>query len=291
MKCNLNKPNSMRPISSTKTLYRGDVVWMELPQDLAPIRQQLQERKTRPFIVLNPTLTFNVDIHGNCIDNISMMGVDGTSKDYLVKGRPHLSFHLPHSQITTYAMLDSVRTVPCLNQKIRAVYKLKPDEVTELDAGLESVLKPEQRFYLRALFRRATLCMPGQIWEIETATRKGEAMVLLRRGNFPIIDNDGHVDCAQYQNEPVRQTPYLAAFFHNAVGVQSLRGIRWSELDIVALQERSFLRHTATMSMDTVQIMINNIRNKAGIAPITYQQLPILNLSWLPTLSRFRAQG
>ncbi len=264
----------------TKTFHRGEVVWLELPQDLTSAKAiDKPESKIRPFVVLHP-LEFHIDRRECCVDDVSVLGVDCTSKPYLVEGRPDISFRLPHSDKISHVLLDGLRTVPMKGQKYRPGMQLERSQIAAVDGALDTVLKPEQRFFLSALFNRKS-CMPGQIWQVETMSRQGEALVLLRRGRYPVFNNPKDDENCVYNGERVRYTPYTAAFFRAATNVTNLRGMRWQDLDIVALQEHSFVKQVATLTPQTVGILLNRLRKEAGLEPFEYNEPTFRNPAWL----------
>ncbi len=278
-------PERLRAVAAnaspeTKAFKRGEVIWLELPQDLTSVKAtDKPESKIRPFIVLHP-LEFHIDRQGYCVDDVNVLGVDCTSKSYLVDGRPDISFQLPRSDKTSHVLLDGLRTVPMKGQKYRPGTQLEISQIAAVDGALDKVLKPEQRFFLSALFNRRS-CMPGQIWQIETMSRCGEALVLLRRGRYPVFNNPEDDENCVYHGERIRYTPYTAAFFRSATNVTNLRGMRWQDLDIVALQEHSFVKHLATLTPQTVGILLNRLRKEAGLNPIEYHEPAFRNPAWL----------
>ncbi len=251
--------------SSIKSLHRGNVVWLTLPQSLAPMSQaSTQPTKPRPFIVLSDRVTYETDRNGQTLRPFQLIGADGTSQYHLVEGRPHMSFQMANGR-TTYALLDSVRTVTARDPFIRVSYRFTPAEQQSLHQELGKVLQPEREFFLRKLFARA--CMPGQVWRIQTVNAELDAMVLLRRGRFMLPQDQNNT------HDVVHHTPYLVATFN--AGALTLHGIRPEDSEIMAVHERSFMHKSGELSPRTVEVVLNDLRRRVGLSPIAYKQPPI----------------
>lgn len=266
---------------TTKPLKRGDIVWLQLPQDLAAANDpRAVTHKTRPFIILNERINLCLDHRGHCIRSEKLIGVDGTSQDWLVEGRPHVAFTMDGKNKQTYALLDSLRTVDSHHQRFAHVDILPPSHQMQLATGLDNVLRPEQRFYLKRWYNNKLL--PGEIWNFEVPTRHGTAMVLLRRGQFFTdgYDEGGRNDSDSRQHKS-RFTPYLVAAFRQAE-IKTLRGISWKEVDVMALHERSFVNQQHSLTEETVGIFLNNLRARIGLLPITYNRPTIKSATGNP---------
>ncbi len=263
---------------STIEIKRADVLWLRLPQSLAPMDvAQQQPEKPRPFIVLNPKLQLKLDYNAACQQDRSIFGIDCTSKEYLVQGRPHFKFRLPGHDIETYALVDSVRDISSYHKRIEVRYHLGEDNEQALIKSLDDVLKPEQKFFLKATYNKHTPCLPGQIWRVRSINADGEALVLLRRGRFVCSDDVEDSGDVNLSTQRTRHTPYLVAYFKRATGVKTLRGLKWDDIQIMSLQEQSFVRKTAELTPQTSSILLNNIRARAGLAPIEHKPMLFRN--------------
>ncbi len=229
--------------------------------------------KIRPFIVLNDRINLVLDGRGVCIKSERIIGVSGTRRSDLVEGRPSVAFTLNGSGKTTHAFLDSLRTVDSLHQKVRHAETISAADQEVLTAGLDSILHPEQRFFLRPFFRG--IFLPGEIWNFKIPTQPdiGTAMIILKRGQFFV---DGHEaggrtldDLSRHKH---RHTPYLVAVFPPSENLQSLRGITWSKIRLMALQEKAFVKQAGAMNEDTVAIFLNNLRQRIGLPEVTYKR-------------------
>lgn len=254
-----------------KQVSCGDVVWLPLPQTLSTAADLCHRtEKTRPFLILQKKTNLRVDTNDCCLEDVNLIGVDTTSQETLIEKRPHVPYHIPGSPKDSFALLDSVRTVPAKGERIRVAYSFKPEERALLAEGLDTVLKPEQRFFLRSLFNSKKGALPGQIWTIELPTghtnpptREADAMVLLRRGRFYLDENEAG---------QTRFTPYLAMVFPDRFKAGEVRGLRWEDMSLVSIHERSFLYQVGQLTDETVGIMLNTLRSRAGLQPIEYQQ-------------------
>ncbi len=254
----------------TKSLRRGDIIWVNLSQNFSPANSNKgPQEKTRPFIILNTKVDIRLDNGGRCVRSDTLIGVDGTSKPYLVDGRPHITFEMGHSDTTSYALIDSLRTIDAHHHRFSHINHLTDQELNALMKGIDEVLRPEQRFYLKSLCDR--LLMPGEIWACETPTFRGTAMVLLRRGRFftdgfaePPTDTD-------FASRRTRFSPYLVAAFRRS-GISTLRGIGWKDVDVMAVPENALVSREGSMTDETVGIFLNNLRGRIGLEPISFQQ-------------------
>lgn len=257
-------------------LKRGDVVWLKLPQTLAPLEvAKSQPFKIRPFLILNESLPLQTDPNGICRQDRKIIGIDCTSKDYLVTGRPHHSFALPGSDkngTTTYTMVDGLREVSSYDQKLRVVFRLPAEQMTEVSRDLSTALQPEQKFFLAGLFNRRAAFMPGEIWRINTISASGEALVLLRRGPFVASETVEDSRNLDRSCQTVRKSPYAVAFFKNATGVKTLRGMSWNDLQIMAVQENCFECKTGDLRPQTSASLMNAVRKVVGLQPFDYQE-------------------
>jgi hypothetical protein len=265
------------PPPMPRFLVRGAVVFVRLPQTLSPDDPSLATHKTRPVVVLNKSVSYKVNGNGGLHAPFSFIGVPGTSKDYVVDGRPSMPFTIPPQDITTYAHADGVRTVTA-EEALKPVYHLKPPELARMQRELDAVLRPEQSFYRRRFFSDGHV--EGKMWVIKTHgdDRERQALILLRRGKFFMGDVGGDA----YQPEAGRKThftPYLMAVFRTAEKIASLRGINWSDVDILAVHERSFVRPAGEMQKDTVETVLNNLRHLVGLEPIEHRQPPVRSLA------------
>jgi hypothetical protein len=273
-----------------KTLKRGDVVWLDLAQNLSSERSMDPRAfKSRPFIILNDVVNYRIDEHGHCTEPQTLLGVDATSQNFLVDGRPHMSFRIPGESKTTFALIDSVRTVTCQACSLEPAYRLSEGELEALHEGLDKVLQPEGRFYLKWFGRKI---MPGHIWSIKTLANPEPtpALVLLRRGRFIPTDDLQYSSpelCGDQYPTGVKfsQTPYLLASFRQAGKITTLRGIRWADVNIIAVNEQSFVRQQGEITTETVSILLNNLRERTGLLPIAYRS-PVIKdmLNWLPLM-------
>lgn len=275
---------------STLEIKRADVLWLRLPQSLAPIGvAERQPEKTRPFIVLNGGLSLKVDHNNACQQDRSIFGMDCTSKPYLVAGRPHFKFRMPGEEGDTYALTDSVRDISSYDKRIKIGYHLGQDEENALIKNLDNVLKPEQKFFLKATFNDNSPCLPGQIWRVKSINADGEALVLLRRGRFVSSSNVEDSNDVDPYTQKMRHTPYLVAYFKRATGVKTLRGLKWDDIQIMALQEQSFVRKLAELTPQTSGILMNNIRARVGLPPIEHKPMLFRNVfNPLPLLRLMR---
>lgn len=279
----------MRRLQSARgSLARGDVVWLDMPQTLSFAGP---DRKKRPAVVLSREVSFAVDAAGRCAEDVWILVADGTSKDYLVQGRPHVPFRISSGQNkTTHVFLDSIRSVGIRGQEAVCIRRLDEDEMSAVLEGLDKVLQPEQRFYLSRLFSRQAAFMPGQIVQVHVPTAvlpDFEALILLRRGRFVLPDDSG-------QEERTRFAPYLVVSFNGAADLRTLRGVRWDDIRVVALQGNSFSGDTGRrVGAQTIEILLNGLRGRVGLPPVLYKEpsfmhrlalaLPVLRL---PTLGR-----
>lgn len=256
-----------------KSINYGDILWLELPQSLAPLEiAQKQPSKVRPFIALS-SLDVAVDHNGWATQDRPIFGVDCTSKEVIVRNRPHVAFNLSsHPETTTYALLDSVRDIGSYEQKIKIADQIPEDKAQELKEGLHNVLRPEQKFFLKALFNKKKDIMPGNIHRIKTINADGEALVLFRRGKFVMADNIQSSDDVDLSCQPARHTPYLVAYFPKHKDVTTPRGIGWNDIQIMAVQERDIGERTAKFTTDTVGNIINQVRRRASLQPILYKE-------------------
>ena len=265
---------------------RGDVLWLPLAQSLSKA-DDLRERceKTRPFIVLQDKTSLRLDAAGCCLHDLHLLGVDTTSQATLVEGRPHVPYHLPNSGKDSFALLDSIRTVQIRGLPVKISYSLKAPERQMLTEGLDAVLQPEQRFFLRALFNRNKGALPGQIWTVNVPTglpdpplREAEALVLLRRGPFYLDDDEqGYT----------RFTPFMVAQLPDGFTVQDLRALSWNNVTLTPLHERSFVRRTGQLTDETVAILLNTLRKRVGIGAIEYREPPIRHIGMRLTHALF----
>jgi len=263
---------------NTVEIKRADVLWLRLPQSLAPldVAQRLPE-KIRPFIVLNNKLQLRLDFD-KCAQDRSIFGMDCTSKPYLVEGRPHFKFRMPGEDGDTYALMDSVRDISSYDKRIKVGYHLGQSEEEALTKNLDDVLKPEQKFFLKGTFSRQTPCLPGQIWRVKSINADGEALVLLRRGRFVSSDHVESSDDFHPHSQKTRHTPYLVAYFKRATGVRTLRGLKWDDIQIMALQEQSFVQKLAELTPQTSSILLNNVRARVGLTPIEHKPMLFRNI-------------
>ena len=269
-------------------LKRGDVVWLKLPQTLAPIEvAKDQPFKIRPFLVLNESLPLQTDPNGICTQSRKIIGIDCTSKNYLVDGRPHHSFSMPGSDrtgTTTYTMVDGLREVTSYAQKLRVAFRLPTEQMAEVAQDLASALQPEQKFFLAGLFNRRAAFMPGEIWRIKTISASGEALVLLRRGPFVASENVEDSCNLDRSRQSIRKSPYVVAFFTKATDVKTLRGMSWNDMQIMAVQENCFEERTATLSAATSANLMNAVRKIVGLSPFEYKEPVFKNLFGMSTI-------
>lgn len=272
----------------TVELKRGDIAWLKLPQTLAPLEvAREQPFKIRPFLIMNESLPLQTDQNGVCTQSRKIIGIDCTSKDYLVTGRPHLSFSMPgkdRSGTTTYTMVDGLREVSSYEQKLKVVYHLAADQMTAMTQSLSAALQPEQKFFLSGLFNRRAAFMPGEIWRINTISAKGEALVLLRRGAFVASENVEDSRNLDRTRQAIRKSPYIVAFFPKATGVKTLRGMTWNDMQIMAVQENCFEERTASLMPATSANLMNAVRKVVGLPPFEYKEPVFKNILGLSAL-------
>lgn len=272
-----------------QNLQRGDIVWLRLPQSLAPLHvAQQQPEKTRPFIVLAPA-TIAVDHNYRATQDRPIFGMDCTSQDFLVEGRPHLEFHMHgHSNKTTYALLDSVRDIGSMDQNLRVNDWLEGEDFDDLNEGLSNVLRPEQRFYLSTFFNSKRGVLPGGIHRIKTINADGEALVLLKRGKFICSDNVENSSDIDLSTQKARHTPYLVAYFKKATGVTTLRGITWNDIQIMAVQERDIHESVGKIETQSMANVLNLLRKRSGLQPIQYKTPIFKHFASFAPLARLR---
>ena len=151
----------------------GDVLWLKTPQTLAPLhRAQDLSDKVRPFIVLS-SAEIRTDHNSIATQDRPLLGVNCTSQDFLVEGRPHISFTLQGQSKTTYALLDSIRNVGTIQQSMVCHDRLSSSEQETLLEKLDEIIRPEKRFYLRDFVNFKKPIMPGQIHRIKTIDTDG----------------------------------------------------------------------------------------------------------------------
>lgn len=260
-------------IMQMESINYGDILWLKLPQSLAPIDVALdQPHKTRPFIVLAP-LKIAVDHNGFATQERSIFGVDCTTQKHIIANRPCIEFSLrTNPDKITYALLDSVRDINSYDQKIKKADQVPQEQLEHLRAGLDGVLCPEQKFFLKAIFNKGRHILPGQIRRIKTINADGEALVLFRRGKFVMDDAVETSDDIDLSCQKARHTPYLVAYFPRHKNVQTPRGIGWGDIQIMAVQERDIHEQTAKFTDETVGNIINQVRRRASLQPILYKQ-------------------
>jgi len=278
-------------------LVRGHVVWLTLPQTLATRAQFAeQEAKTRPCLVLDREVSYITDSASRLVSPARFMGVDGTSKSYLVEGRPDLELSLPGARRTiTHVFFDSIRTIEVPEGTvIEPVYQLSPAEKQAMLEGLARVLQPEPHFFLKALLRRSV--MPGQIWHIDTPALQVTGMVLLRRWSFVVFDDEDAHDPTDTDGGRLKQVPYLVALFPPGHQGRTLQGLTWADLRIAAIPERAFVEKVGQYTDSTVSIMLNNLRRFVGVEAVPYATPALrhqasLFLDILRAFSGFRGPG
>lgn len=257
-------------------LKRGDVAWLKLPQTLASLEVARDlPYKIRPFLIMNESLPLQTDHNSLCKQNRKIIGIDCTSKDYLVAGRPHLSFSMPGSErkgTTTYTMVDGLREVSSYDQKLKVAFHLSAEQMKDVAASLSAALQPEQRFFLSGLFNRRSAFMPGEIWRINTINASGEALILLRRGAFVASENVEDSRNLDRARQSIRKSPYIIAFFPKAQGVKTLRGMTWNDMQIMAVQENCFIEKTASLMPATSANLMNAVRKVVGLPPFEYKE-------------------
>lgn len=258
----------------TADVSYGDILWLKLPQSLAPLDVAAQQPyKIRPFIVISP-FSIKVDHNNVAMQERSILGVDCTSQDILIRERPHIAFNLcSHPDKTTYALIDSVRDINSKDQKIWVNDHLPQDKADILSKSLGEVLQPEQRFFLKHIFQRSKDILPGQIRRIQTINADGEALILFRRGQFVMDASVERSEDFDPSCHKLRYTPYLVAYFHRHKNVQTPRGITWNDITVMAVHERDIHEKTAEFSSDTVGNIVNQLRRRINLPPIVYQQM------------------
>lgn len=272
----------------TVELKRGDIAWLKLPQTLAPLEVARElPYKIRPFLIMNESLPLQTDPNGVCTQGRKIIGIDCTSKDYLVEGRRNLSFRMPganNSGTTTYTMVDGLREVSSYQQKLKVSFHLSAEQMRDVAAGLSAALQPEQKFFLSGLFNRRAAFMPGEIWRINTINASGEALILLRRGAFVSSENVEDSRNLDRTRQSVRKSPYIVAFFPKATGVKTLRGMTWNDMQIMAVQENCFVEKTASLMPATSANLMNAVRKVVGLPPFEYKEPVFKNLLGLSAL-------
>lgn len=154
----------------------------------------------------------------------------------------------------------------------RFSFKLPPAFLQELNEKLDAVLKPEKEFYFHRFFRGNKL--PGEIWEVEAGPVKTRGMILLRRGRhkitrLPDMPSSGRSEAS---------SPYVMTLFRDNAQHTTMRGVTWDQLDIAAIHERAMKNIVGAMNRATVEIMLNTLRTRFGLAETPYIQ-PVFN-SW-----------
>lgn len=260
-------------------ITRGDILWLKVPQTLAPMDvAQGQPFKIRPVIALQDQ-RLQTDHDGTCRQERSILGMDCTSKSYLVEGRPNVRFTMPNSkEPETFAMFDSVRDINSYHQKLRVSHHLPGDAERAMSSFLDSVLRPEQKFFLSKLFNSKSAYMPGEIWRIKTIDADGLALILLRRGPFVCSQNVEDSTQLDRASQSVRKAPYLVVFFKKATKVEMLRGMTWDDLRIMSIQENAFVEKATSVKAQTSGILLNNIRARVGLPAVEYQQPAFKNM-------------
>jgi hypothetical protein len=273
-------------------VVRGDILWLHQTQTLSSAHAlEGTPTKLRPLIVLNQKINPRVDEHGICTDETRILGVPTTSQEGLVAGRPHIACELSHNaDKLSYVFLDAVRSVSCKGQRIRVEHKLQPQERQNLTEGLAAILQPEEQFYRRKFHNASQSCMPGEIWRVTMPDEEDpkkicekNALILLRRGKFVTgVGEDGLP----------HTTPFLVATLPSAFNPGDIRGLRWNDVGLTPLQQRSFKHRIGTLTPETVGILLNTLRQHAGVTPITYQQPLIRHMfMWLGHLRMLAFRG
>ncbi len=271
-----------------ETIYPGAVLWVDQMQTLASARQ-LEETgqtvKRRPVVALRKTVV-KVDTANICLDNAFMLAINSTSQEHLVEGRPGIYTKInQNDEKTSHFWFDTLNSVPLKGTRIDIRYSMNTDERKELAQGLDQVLQPEKRFFLKTLFNAKRGCLPGQVWTIDLpnpaptgpATIESDALVLLRRGAFYVNDDE--------QDRP-HFTPYLVAVLPEPFNAGNMRGLSWNALRLTAIHERSFKYQIGHLTAETVGIMLNTLRREVSLAPIQYQQPMVTHLfQWLNPLN------
>ena len=256
-------------------IQTGDILWLKTPQTLAHIDQaKTLSDKVRPFIALSPA---EIKIDHNClaVQDRPLFGVNCTSQDFLVEGRPHVKFTLTGQNKTTYALMDSVRNLGTQGQSMRCKDWLSDEDLAELQNGLDKIIRPEQRFFIKDLFNFKKSILPGQVHHIETVDAKGPALILLKRGKF-VVNND--IECSEDFNKTsheTRFTPYLVLYFHNTKWQGTLRGIHPNNIRITSVHERDIHQKLGQIEDKNVENIINQIRRNSGLKPIRYQKMSL----------------
>lgn len=269
-----------------KAVACGDVLWLKVPQMLSAANQLAETSfKKRPFLVLQKA-TMRVDENDNCIDNTHLLGVTATSQEFLVEGRPHVRFDIPHQHKHTYAYLDSLCNLPANGEQIKIAYTFKREQRQELSDGLNTVLQPEKRFFLKRIFNK---CMPGEVWRVQIATgdahnplQEADALVMLRRGKFFKSPSEESGD--------TRFTPYMVAVLPGNFNAQDLRGMRWDDVRLVPLHDRSLKAKVGELTDETVSILLNTLRQRVGVQPIVYERPLVRHIfTWFNPIRLFMA--
>lgn len=275
-----HSPRPGRPPSTGPrwaTIYPGSVLWFDgMPQTLAPserLHETGQVTKRRPAVALKK-LMVKVDLGNICTEDAYLPIINSTSQEHLTEGRPGIECSISkHNDRISHFWFDTLQSLPLKGERIEIAYSMTGEERTALTQGLDQVLQPERRFFLKQLFNAKRGGMPGQVWTIEIPSddpqnpvREVDALVLLRRGPFFINEDEtGHV----------RFTPYLVAVLPGPFKAADMRGLSWRDIRLMAVHERSLRYPVGKLTDETVGILLNTLRRDVNLPAITYQQ-PLL---------------
>lgn len=275
------------------TIYPGTVMWLDLLQTLSPLHavaESGQVLKRRPVVAVKKTIV-NIDQDGLCTDDANMLAISATSQEKFVTGRPCVHCKLnPRDPKTAHFWFDTLSTVSLKNETLRVSYAMTADERRLLNEGLNEVLQPEKKFFLKSLFNEKRACMPGSVWAVEIpsttpgqTTQEVDALVLLRRGGFYLGDGD--------HGRP-HYTPYMIAVLPGRFSPAAIQGLSWNDVKLMPVQERSFRYQVGNLSDETVSIMLNTLRRETGLEPIQYQRPMVRHIfSWLNPLALLPVPG
>ncbi|MCB1538358.1 MAG: hypothetical protein H6865_04935 [Rhodospirillales bacterium] len=267
------------------TIYPGSVLWIEhMLQTLTPARQILetgQATKPRPVVALKKTVV-RVDADNICLDDAFMQAVCATTQDFLAQGRPGVQMKIsPQSTKTSYFQFDSLASVALRGERMRVVCNMDGQQRKDLAAGLDVVLKPEKRFFLKSLFNERRGCLPGHVWTIEIPnpdpegplTCEADAVVLLRRGRFFLNEAE---------NGATHYTPYTVAVLPDRFRAQDMRGLTWNRVRLMPVHENAFRYQVGQLTDETVSILLNSLRRELSLPAIQYER-PLIRhiIQWL----------
>lgn len=260
-------------VGNTRYLNAFDVIFVDVPQTLTPLsRAESQPSKRRPVILLED-VSYEQDTNGICTSDIKVTAVLGTTKEFLVHDRPHVSCRLKPRNIETFIHADGLRSIHLKDQRIDYCDHLPDQIIADMYAAIDSVLRPESLF--KSVFNRhAEKYKRGMVWDIQTIDKKGPALILLTRGRLKHVKPDPN------NFNDYTQAPYLVAFL-NVDEYRGLRNLNYDDMDFIAVHSSAFRSQVDDFSKGVApNILLNQFRKHLGFPQLEAN-------AFVPDISRF----